>query len=87
MKISSVVIGNSSSGVLETPSLGIPTVNIGNRQRGRIISQNVINSNYKKNDIINSIGKALTFDKKLSKIGSPFIKKILQKNSKKNYFF
>ena len=45
MKVSSLVIGNSSSGVLETPSLGIPTVNIGNRQRGRIISNNVINSN------------------------------------------
>ena len=76
MKISSVVIGNSSSGILETPSLGIPTVNIGNRQKGRIISRNVINSEYKKNDIIKSINKALTFDKKkLSKITSPFYKK------------
>lgn len=75
MKISSVVIGNSSSGVLETPSLGIPTVNIGNRQKGRIISDNVINSEYKKNDIIKNIKKALTFDKKrLLKIGSPFYK-------------
>ena len=76
MKISNVVIGNSSSGVLETPSLGIPTVNIGNRQKGRIISDNVINSEYKKNDIIKNIKKALIFDKKkLNKIGSPFYKK------------
>ena len=76
MKISSVVIGNSSSGVLETPSLGIPTVNIGNRQKGRITSDNVINSEYKKKDIIKNIKKALIFDKKkFNKIGSPFYKK------------
>ena len=76
MKICSVVIGNSSSGVLETPSLGIPTVNIGNRQKGRITSDNVINSQYKKNDIIKNIKKALVFDKKkLHKIKSPFYKK------------
>ena len=76
MKISNVVIGNSSSGVLETPSLGIPTVNIGNRQKGRIISDNVINSEYKINDIIKNIKKALSLDKKkLQKIGSPFYKK------------
>jgi len=75
MKISTLVIGNSSSGVLETPSLGIPTVNIGNRQKGRIISDNIINSNYKKNDIIKKIKKALVFNKKkLSKDGSPFYK-------------
>ena len=37
MKITDVVVGNSSSGVLETPSLKVPTVNIGNRQNGRII--------------------------------------------------
>ncbi len=73
MKISTLVIGNSSSGVLETPSLGIPTVNIGNRQKGRIISDNIINSDYKKNDIIKKIKKALVFNKKkLSKVGSPF---------------
>ena len=76
MKISRVVIGNSSSGVLETPSLGIPTVNIGNRQKGRIISKNIINSNYEKNYIIRNIKKALMFDKKkLFKEGSPFYKK------------
>ena len=89
MSISSVVIGNSSSGVLETPSLGIQTVNIGNRQRGRIISHNVINSEYKKTEIIKNINKALSFDKKkLFKIGSPFYKKDTPKKiSKKIIFF
>ena len=75
MKISTLVIGNSSSGVLETPSLGIPTVNIGNRQKGRIISKNIINSKYKKNHILKSIKKALNLNKKkLYKVGSPFYK-------------
>jgi len=46
MKIAYLVIGNSSSGVLETPSFGVPTINIGNRQSGRIISKNIINSDY-----------------------------------------
>tara|TARA_Y100000389_G_C17440384_1_gene508206 strand:+ start:424 stop:1572 length:1149 start_codon:yes stop_codon:yes gene_type:complete len=81
MKISSLVIGNSSSGVLETPSLGIPTVNIGNRQKGRIISKNIVNSKYEKNHIIKNIKKALILDKKkLSKIGSPFYKINTPKN-------
>ena len=76
MKISSVVIGNSSSGILETPSLGIPTINIGNRQKGRIISKNIINSNYETKHIIKNIRKAALFNKKkLLKIGSPFYKK------------
>lgn len=75
MKISTLVIGNSSSGVLETPSLGTPTVNIGNRQKGRIICDNVINSKYEKNHIVKGIKKAFIFDKKkLSKFGSPFYK-------------
>ncbi len=76
MKISSFVIGNSSSGILETPSLGIPTINIGNRQKGRIISKNIINSNYETKHIVKNIRKAALLNKKkLQKIGSPFYKK------------
>ena len=37
------VVGNSSRGLLEVPSFGIPTVNIGDRQRGRIQGDSVIN--------------------------------------------
>lgn len=37
-----VVIGNSSSGILETPAFGVPTVNVGDRQKGRIRAQNVL---------------------------------------------
>ena len=80
MKISDLVIGNSSSGVLETPSLGIPTINIGNRQKGRIIPDNVINSRYETKHIIKNIQKALNFDKKInSKLVVHFINMVLQK--------
>ena len=64
MKISALVVGNSSSGVIETPSLGIPAINIGSRQEGRIISKNIIESKYEKNYIIQSIKKAFSIDKK-----------------------
>lgn len=37
-----VVVGNSSSGVVEVPSFGIPTVNIGDRQKGRLRAESVI---------------------------------------------
>lgn len=42
MQYAAVVVGNSSSGVVETPTFGVPTVNIGNRQAGRPICANVL---------------------------------------------
>ncbi len=72
MKNSFLVIGNSSSGVLETPTFGIRTINIGNRQEGRIMSNNIINCNYD----FNSINKAfLKSKKKMAKPLNPFFKK------------
>lgn len=43
MKYAELVIGNSSSGILEAPSFGVPTINIGDRQKGRIQARSVIN--------------------------------------------
>ena len=43
MRYSSGIIGNSSSGILEAPSFKIPTINIGERQGGRLQSNSVIN--------------------------------------------
>ncbi len=42
MAVAALVAGNSSSGVVETPSFGVPTVNIGTRQAGRPICENVL---------------------------------------------
>lgn len=51
------LIGNSSSGLLEAPSLNLPAINIGSRQRGRIAAENVIFINHNKIDIIKAIDK------------------------------
>lgn len=42
LQYAAVVVGNSSSGVVETPTFGVPAVNIGNRQAGRILCENVL---------------------------------------------
>ncbi len=42
VKYARFVLGNSSSGILEAPVLGTPTVNIGDRQRGRLLAETVI---------------------------------------------
>ena len=43
LKYSYALIGNSSSGIIETPHFKKPTLNIGERQKGRLISENIIN--------------------------------------------
>lgn len=43
MKYASAVIGNSSSGIAEAPSFKIPTINIGDRQKGRIMAESILN--------------------------------------------
>lgn len=60
MKICDVVIGNSSSGILESPYFKTPVVNIGNRQCGRLRSSNIIDCDYTYTNIIDSINKALS---------------------------
>ncbi len=55
MSKTACLVGNSSSGIREGAFIGTPVVNIGNRQAGREIGNNVINSSYKPNSIKNSI--------------------------------
>lgn len=59
MKISSVMVGNSSSGIFESPSFKIPVVNVGTRQHGRVRAFNVIDVPYDKNRIISAVQFAL----------------------------
>lgn len=54
LKVCDAIVGNSSSGIIEAPSLNISTINIGNRQKGRIAAQSVINCNAKVDDIKNA---------------------------------
>ncbi|HNR86862.1 MAG TPA: UDP-N-acetylglucosamine 2-epimerase [Spirochaetota bacterium] len=52
-------VGNSSSGIKETPAFGCPTVNIGSRQNGRLRSTNVIDADYSKKTVYEACRKAL----------------------------
>ena len=54
------VLGNSSSGIMEVPSLGVPTVDIGDRERGRLRAESVINCLPDHESIIKAMDKALT---------------------------
>ncbi|WP_330205282.1 UDP-N-acetylglucosamine 2-epimerase [Cyanobacterium sp. Dongsha4] len=61
-----LVIGNSSSGLIEVPFLKKPTINIGDRQKGRLKATSIIDCAEKSKDIIISINKALSFEFQLS---------------------
>lgn len=69
-----VVIGNSSSGLIEVPSFNIPTINIGDRQKGRVSGPTVINSDYSCKNISDSIRYALDskFRKKIEGEKNPY---------------
>jgi UDP-hydrolysing UDP-N-acetyl-D-glucosamine 2-epimerase len=54
------VIGNSSSGIVEVPFFRIPTINIGDRQQGRIRHRSVIDTSYEIESIIKGIEKAIS---------------------------
>jgi len=50
-------VGNSSSGIKETPVFGCPTVNIGSRQEGRLRAKNVLDVRYNTSEIIDAVNK------------------------------
>jgi UDP-hydrolysing UDP-N-acetyl-D-glucosamine 2-epimerase len=60
-RVCDVVIGNSSSGLYEMPFLGVPTVNIGSRQKGRLKAESVFDCSPEAESISAAIRKALEF--------------------------
>lgn len=60
MKYAEFVLGNSSSGLIEAPAFHIPTVNIGDRQRGRLHVSSIIDCETSKDEIEVAINKAMT---------------------------
>lgn len=62
LRYAAVVIGNSSSGIIETPSFKVATVNIGDRQKGRIQAKNILNCKPEKEEISFAIKQALSFE-------------------------
>jgi UDP-hydrolysing UDP-N-acetyl-D-glucosamine 2-epimerase len=62
MKHAEAVVGNTSSGIIEAPSLNVPTVNIGERQKGRITSNSVVDCKMDTKSIIDAINQVATND-------------------------
>ncbi|ARN85061.1 UDP-N-acetylglucosamine 2-epimerase [Candidatus Nucleicultrix amoebiphila] len=62
LKLSSAVIGNSSSAIIEAPILGIPTVNLGTRQSGRVRTSSILDVDFRTEDIYQAIKKCLSQD-------------------------
>ena len=72
LKYMTAVIGNSSSGIIEVPSFGIPTLDIGDRQKGRIAADSVIHCGYSTEEIKEGITKVVKYTSK--KIANPYYK-------------
>lgn len=69
-----IMVGNSSSGIIEAASFGIPVVNIGDRQKGRVRGTNVIDVQGTKSGILAGIKKGLSkpFARRISRKPNPY---------------
>ena len=76
MKQVAAVVGNSSSGIVEVPSFGIPTLNIGDRQKGRIQAESTYNCLPDKESVLKGLDKVLSkeFREMASKVHNPYEK-------------
>lgn len=63
LKNSSFIIGNSSAGIHEAPVIGIPSINIGTRQKNRFTHETIIDCNSSKESILNAIKHSSSLDK------------------------
>ena len=66
LKYSEFALGNSSSGIIEAPALGIPTVNIGERQRGRLMADTIVQCKPEKELILEAMDEAAVMPHKVS---------------------
>lgn len=82
LNLATAIIGNSSSGLLEAPSFHVGTVNIGDRQRGRVYGESVVNVSSEKNDIARGIDLVCSskFRNKLGTFNNPYYKKDTAQN-------
>lgn len=80
MKWSTAVIGNSSSGIIEAPSLRVPTINIGERQFGREKCSSILNCKNEKKAILKKCKFVLQNINYFSNIKSPYERKNTSKN-------
>lgn len=81
LKNSICLIGNSSSGIIEAPSLGIYTINIGDRQKGRVRGNSVIDVKCDRKQIDEAISRVINMKDNIE-INNPYYKE----NSIKEYY-
>lgn len=74
LKNADVMVGNSSSGILESASFALPTVNIGDRQKGRMAPMNVIHCECTKQAVLDAIGQGMSkeFRKQMERCVNPY---------------
>ena len=74
MKYVDAVVGNSSSGIIEAPSLKTPTINVGNRQKGRIQAESILNCSPERFQIQEAIHQIYSqpFQELLKKVKNPY---------------
>ncbi len=75
LSIAEVVVGNSSSGIIEAPSFGMPVVNIGIRQAGRIHPENVLDVQGREDAILEAVKRSLDdvkFKRRCRSMNNPF---------------
>jgi UDP-hydrolysing UDP-N-acetyl-D-glucosamine 2-epimerase len=74
IKNASAVVGNSSSGIIEAPAFDVPTVNVGDRQKGRLAAKSVLNCGENKHEIESAISRAIQQSYKIpgEKIINPY---------------
>lgn len=70
LKTADIVVGNSSSGIIEAPALGTPTINVGERQKGREMAKSVFSVTGDTDSIFEAVIKAFEF--KTNNLGSDF---------------
>ena len=73
LKYMTAVIGNSSSGIIEVPSFGIPTLDIGDRQKGRVAADSVIHCGYSIEDIRIGLKQVVAYGHK--QVDNPYYKR------------
>ena len=71
LKYVDAMVGNSSSGIIEAPSMSVPSLNIGNRQKGRYQASTVIDCKSNENDIFEGLEKVLSRNKDV-KVENPY---------------
>lgn len=76
MRLATAVVGNSSSGIIEAPSLMVPTINIGDRQKGRIKAPSVIDCQPREKAVVGALKlvTSASFQKTTQTVSNPYEK-------------